>query len=220
MPLAKTKSRVGEKRKANCGMEMEIVGYHTRKDIDVLFENGTVAEHKSYPDFCKGSISPPGASHIGEKQIAKNGMEMTLVAYRNAKDIDILFSDGTLARNRSYYSFLHGRVLYQKKRIGERKEANCGISMRITAYRNATDLDVEFLDGTVVEHCSYSCFLNGKVAHPMVQRLSESDFHGVKVQKSYEGEDGVYYICTFPDGEKDICTLQEVMEKVGVAKVF
>lgn len=199
---------------------MEIVAYRNRKDIDVQFSNGTVAEHKAYTDFCKCTISPPGASHVGEKNVAKCGLEMEIIAYRNAKDIDILFSDGKVAAHRSYFSFVNGRVMYPTDRIGKKGIANCGLPMEIMVYREAGDIDVRFLDGEVAVHCKYNNFLNGKVTHPIVKKGGGCLFHGIRIKKAFRDGKDVYYDCIFLDGERDICTLQEVMERTGVPAVF
>ena len=50
-------NRVGEIQMMNCGMEATIFRYGTCADIDVRFEDGTVAEHKRYDIFRKGEIA-------------------------------------------------------------------------------------------------------------------------------------------------------------------
>ena len=44
---------------------------------------------------------------IGEKNINKQGLEMTVINYRNCADIDVQFSDGTIV-NTTYHYFLKG----------------------------------------------------------------------------------------------------------------
>ena len=41
----------------------------------------------------------------GKKNIARNGMEMTIIAYRKYTDIDILFQDETIVYNQFYQDF-------------------------------------------------------------------------------------------------------------------
>jgi hypothetical protein len=43
---------------------------------------------------------------------------------------------------------------------------NNGQSAVIKEYRKATDIDVEFEDGTIVTHRSYNTFLNGSIRNP------------------------------------------------------
>ena len=43
---------------------------------------------------------------------AKNGMNMTILAYRSSKDIDILFEDNIIVRGQSYSDFMRGNISY------------------------------------------------------------------------------------------------------------
>ena len=52
-----TKDRLGEAREMKCKMEATIIRYGTCADIDVRFEDGTVAVHKIYNAFKKGYIA-------------------------------------------------------------------------------------------------------------------------------------------------------------------
>lgn len=53
-----------------------------------------------------------------------------------------------------------------KDRTGERGIANNGMGMCIFRYRTAMDLDVQFDDGTIVEHITYNSFKLGTVKNP------------------------------------------------------
>lgn len=84
-------TRVGEKSKANNGMEMKIIGYRSSLDIDVQFEDGTIVKGKSYQQFKRGEIANPNvkkktlrADRLGNEVTAKNGQKMKIVAYRSA----------------------------------------------------------------------------------------------------------------------------------------
>lgn len=122
---------------------------------------------------------------IGETKIANNGMKMTIVEYRNCRDIDVLFEDGTengtLVQHRYYYHFKSGTIgypgvntlnqRYKQKCIGETNIANNGMEMKIVGYRDATDIDVEFADGTIVNHVNYGAFRQGAVRCPDINEL-------------------------------------------------
>lgn len=56
--MTKCKNRVGEKKIANNGLEMEIIAYRGITDIDIQFSDGTIVEHKTYQAFCNGHIRP------------------------------------------------------------------------------------------------------------------------------------------------------------------
>mgnify|MGYP001137230537 CR=1 FL=1 len=60
-------------------------------------------------------------------------------------------------------------------RLGETRMMNCGIEATIIRYGNATDIDVRFEDGSVVEHKAYGNFKRGGIANPNMKasRLGE-----------------------------------------------
>lgn len=173
--------RIGEQRKATCGMTMTIVKYNSYRDITVRFDDGTEVE-TIYSSFQTGNVLNPNfVPHIGEIQKAKCGMNMKVVAYRHAKDISVEFEDGTIVET-TYQQFKNHQVghpninmnAYTKKRdfqhrIGETKIANCGMQMMIVAYRKAIDIDVRFEDGTTVT-TTYGQFVNGQVRNPNFKR--------------------------------------------------
>lgn len=45
-----------------------------------------------------------------ETRIMNNGLSATIVTYRNARDIDIEFSNGQIACNRRYFNFVKGQI--------------------------------------------------------------------------------------------------------------
>ena len=53
------KDRTGEIGVNTNGEEMRIIRYGNRRDIDVLFEDGTIVEHKQYNDFKNANIKNP-----------------------------------------------------------------------------------------------------------------------------------------------------------------
>ena len=94
---------------------MTIVAYRRSVDIDVRFEDGYVAYHKTYDSFKKGKIGNPNKSytadnHIDETAIATNGQEMTIIAYRNTNDIDVQFEDGYVTYHTRYHPFKKGGI--------------------------------------------------------------------------------------------------------------
>jgi hypothetical protein len=55
------------------------------------------------------------------------------------------------------------------KHIGMIRLMNCKMEAKIVRYRSNTDMDVEFVDGTVVEHCRLCNFNQGCVGNPNVK---------------------------------------------------
>lgn len=104
--------RIGEIHMQNCGLEAKIIEYRNIRDIDVKFPDESVVKHRVYVDFIKGSINHPDIDRnkkqikrIGEIQIQNCGLEAEIIGYRNADDIDVRFTDGTIVEHRAYCHF-------------------------------------------------------------------------------------------------------------------
>ena len=177
--------RVGETNIANNGLKMTIIAYRSCRDIDVRFEDGTIVEHRSYHSFSKGCMAHPYITspnslcpapitiqdRIGETNTANNGLKMTIIAYRSATDIDIQFEDGSIVEHKQYTNFKNGQIYVKMNRVGETNTANNGMKMTIIAYRKSDDIDVQFEDGTIVEHKRYGDFKRGAVSNVPVKNL-------------------------------------------------
>ena len=121
----------------------------------------------------------------GEKGFSdRYGMGMTVVAYRNANDLDIRFDDGVISEHRSYKNFKLGKIskpkefepehIYSGGVIGRRRQAVCGMMMEVIAVADSGKIvDVRFDDGTVVKNKRLANFMRGQVGHPGidVQRM-------------------------------------------------
>ena len=122
---------------------------------------------------------PAFTDRTGEKKVMKNGLEAEIIAYRGAFDCDVRFSDGYIVRNREYGNFKTGRIghpnhpVYTKpepeKYLGKENVNSCGLRMKITGYRHASDIDITFEDGATVYHKSVYNFLRGEIGHPSVE---------------------------------------------------
>ena len=123
---------------------------------------------------------------IGETNKASNGQLMTIIDYRNSYEVDIQFEDGTIVKNKSYQAFKKGSIKnpnYVKpslntkpsrknlniSKIGETNIANNGQKMTIKEYFNASNITVEFEDGTIVKNKSYGSFKTGSIKNPNIK---------------------------------------------------
>lgn len=185
------RDRVGETSMSSIGMEMTIVNHHDCNNIDILFADGTMVYGKTYGAFKKGSIRHPNISpyksnnfcdHTGETAIANNGMKMTIIAYRNFKDIDIQFEDNVIVTGKRYNNFKLGKIKHPTissrtdfdGRIGKTNIACNGMEMTITGYRNYKDIDIQFKDGTLLKNRNYGEFKNGTIGHPHITLTNTS----------------------------------------------
>lgn len=184
--------RTGEKKMMLNGNEATIIAYRSAHDIDVQFSDGSITYHNSYSNFRRGKIGKPKAAryeeHLGERRMMNCGDEATIISYRNNKDIDVRFSDGTVIQHKRYAHFLEGRIRRPKEpqdeplkltekhrasRLGEKKIMNNGLLAEITRYDSAADIDVLFENGCIATNKSYGSFVKGEIALPRGYQLGE-----------------------------------------------
>lgn len=131
---------------------------------------------RSRPPVLKVEQAKVSGSHIGEKVTRPDGTTITIIAFRNCMDIDVQFDDGTIKENVNYDNFIRGNIHNPKKprsrgevkrdRIGLCKDTKDHQKMTIIAYRKASDLDVQFDDGTIVYHRTWQMFDEDKIQNP------------------------------------------------------
>jgi len=115
---------------------------------------------------------------FGEMNIMKCGLKAVIIRYGGSEDIDVMFENGTVVKNKRYERFKNGslnpnysREGSDKKqhnfidRIGELSISNQGYPMTIVEYTSSKDMIVEFEGGFQVKS-RYDRFLNGQIAHP------------------------------------------------------
>jgi hypothetical protein len=171
MSLNIKEQRLGQSVIARNGQKMTIVCWRSSKDIDVCFEDGTLVQHKPYSVFKTGEIRNPnvncnGKRRIGQTNKSKDGLIMTIIAYRNKYDLDVQFEDGVIVTNKTYSNFLKGSIKHSQLKVGTTVMAKNGQQMKIIAFRNHCDIDVLFEDGTLVNNVLYCKFEKGAVVNP------------------------------------------------------
>lgn len=179
---ATAENRLDETCMMNCGMKATIIRYNGVRDIDVRFEDGTVAEHKAYGPFKRGEIANPNIKTsaencLGETRMMNCGMEATIIRYGGYKDIDVRFEDGTVIEHRQYNQFERGNIAnpnFKASRLGETRMMKCGMKATIIRYGKYTDIDVRFEDGTIIEHRQYIQFKKGGIANPNFKASAEN----------------------------------------------
>lgn len=93
-------------------------------------------------------------TRIGQENYNNQGCMMTIIAYRNNKDIDVQFIDGTIVTNREYHKFKNGQI----KNPNYASVYNVGY-MGQGSYSKLTDKDAY------------------KVWHGMLRRCYDSKLH-------------------------------------------
>ena len=114
-------------------------------------------------------------NRVGEQVLSNQGYVMTIIAYRNNKDIDIQFDDeqNTIVEHKCYGDFKRGAIRNPNNKtingvckVGLESMSTEGYMMTIIDYRIHTDIDIQFDDGTIVKHKRYANFESGKVKNP------------------------------------------------------
>ena len=157
---------------------------------------------------------------LGETRMMNCGMDATIIRYGKYADIDVRFKDGTVVKHKAYNAFKEGKIANQnikasaENRLGETRMMKCGMKATIIQYGGATDIDVCFEDGTVVEHNAYGEFKNRHIAHrSLILSHSSKDFHGFICKQGLIDEDRTLYECICKHcGLEDVLTPQEMME--------
>lgn len=195
-------NRVGEQNRANNGQMMTIIEYRNYNDIDIMFDDNTIVKHIYYNNFKNGYVKNPNniilapqqkiKSKINKTNIANNGLLMTIITYRNCKDIDVQFEDGVIVKHKSYGNFIKGKIKHpnidttisknKNSHIGESIKASNGQIMTIIDWIRCNNVTVKFEDGTVVNNVQYSSFIQGRVKNPnklfvfdtVINRLGET----------------------------------------------
>ena len=101
---------------------MTIIEYKDYHHVTVQFDDGEIAHNKHYSSFKKGEIKHPKQtpnakkhSRLGESRMMNCGSEATIVEYRNADDIDIVFEDGSIRQGVTYFNFQRGTIAKSKR---------------------------------------------------------------------------------------------------------
>ncbi len=164
--------------KAMC-RKYNISSYMVRRRLDAGWSllDALEKEFISKNDSCR-------IKRIGQTNINKQGLLMTLIRYNNFNDCDVLFEDGYLVRNTVYDYFIKGELANPKQRcattiqakskyIGQRKISKYGLYMEITHYNSSKDIVVKFEDG-YIRHTTAYAFSHDYVVHPAYNRAGTS----------------------------------------------
>lgn len=178
------KERVGLKTVTNAGFEIECIAYRRSDDITVRFSDGTevvtawhyfqsgAIDHPNHKNYRKPDIS----RLVGVKGLSTYKEPMTIIAARSSEDIDVEFSDGSIAYNKRYDAFRRGEIkrptqtvddifqFHKNHRLSETKLQKCGLMATIVEYEK-TYIVVKFENGRK-RKSTYSQFAKGSVQPP------------------------------------------------------
>jgi hypothetical protein len=114
-----TATRVGETAVARNGLKMKIIDDRIWHDVKIEFEDGVVVGGCTHAQFDAKAVKHPNYNAKNSKQIKerngmearmRNGLNVKIIGYRNASDIDIRFENGLIVKNRDWHSFSQCRI--------------------------------------------------------------------------------------------------------------
>lgn len=172
MPKSLAKERLGLTTTTNDGEVITIVEYRDNCHMVVEFEDGT-RMNAQYSSFLKRDIRKPGKyinQYIGKTFELKSGHTFTITEYRNNKDVDGYFEDGTVQTHVCVGALKKGSLLHPNdelpNRIGLVRCMNNGMQATIIAYRKYKDIDVQLETGEILQHCDYKAWEEGRLPPP------------------------------------------------------
>lgn len=186
-------SYVGNTIKTKDGkFEYTILEAYDSNVVKVKFSDGTI---RSYPsrDIIGNNVKYiyDIKNAIGKKFLNYKGEEATIIEYRNAKDVDVIFNDGEMCKNTTMAQIRKGLFVkdcenqrsienMKRKYIGKIFSSSNGETATVLDYKNNNEIYVEFSDG-------YKCYITAKhlnrdFAHPL---KSSKNIENMK--KKYEG---------------------------------
>lgn len=123
------------------------------------------AQDAYYCRVCNSKVNINKREREGEENIDKAGQKRVLIAYHSSNNIQVQYEDRKIYKM-TYQSFLNSHIPLSRIRvnhIGEKMVNRQGDEVEIIRYRTLYDLDVKFLDGTIIEHETYYKFTIGTI---------------------------------------------------------
>ena len=179
--------RVGFEYFNNQNEKVKIIEYNRYSDIVVQFEDGTIK--RSNCNLVKQGLplnpnreNPYKIKRLWEEAENTQGCKMKVIAYRNANDIDVQFSDGTIIKNREYDNFVKGLIFNPNwgiGRIGEKRMSTQGEEIELIDFISFENITVKFEDGTVAYNRRYDHFKTGNIRNYNKVYLYDRGYLGI-----------------------------------------
>ena len=228
-------NRIGERRiSRTSGIGMKIVGYRNVHDIDIIFDDGVVVEHKEYSSFKSGSISHPNHSYsvgrssnikareqyVGKTVKNKLGFNVTCIEYIDRTKLIAQFDNGVKVTLNAQNFSLGNIGTPVDAYVGLKFTANFGMKVKICGAERISGITYfkcQFEDGTFADKpYRMRALKSGTIKHPcvdcrgVVKPFKFNDILITGIAYKYNGE--VNYFVTMPNGVKDIKTFSEMRE--------
>ena len=212
--------------KATNGQMMKVVGGTSYDNLTVQFDDGTEVTGVRSSAFYKGTVTNPNftcydrvkESFVGMTARAKNGLMMTIIAFRDCFDVDIRFEDGVEVYHKKLQHFKQGSIKHpninasiRTNHLGEKRLAICGLNMEIVGYNTVTDSTIRFETGFETHNKVYYNFMRGRIGHPFPYQLGDITIE--KLAYIHAGVGNFYCRCN-KCKHPDIMCVQEMREHI------
>lgn len=132
---------------------------------------------------------------IGERWLTNEGYWVEIIEYFTALNCTIRFDDGIIMHNIKYSRFKKGTIGKPKSRLGEVFTTTEGCKYTIITYKKATDIDIQFEDGTILYNRQYGDARMRTVKNPHYKSKYGIGYLGLGKHKStLDGVDTPMYI--------------------------
>lgn len=139
-------------------------------------------------------MARPYNNRLGETNINIQELSMEIINYESSTNIDVKFKDGYISKGRTYQEFKNGMImnkniggkLIKNNRLGEEKINSQGCLMKIIRYKNHSNMDILFEDGTIIENISTKHFNDGIIRNPNYRSVYGVGYMGVGKYKPSE----------------------------------
>lgn len=111
---------------------------------------------------------------IGETRRMNNGLQATIIEYKQSMDMKIRFENGIIREHVRYENFYEGCIgltglksgpknIPVKMKLGETREMENGLKAELVSYSNCRDITIKFENNVVLEHTTYAEFNEGVI---------------------------------------------------------
>lgn len=168
--LLKAIDRTGEIKFDKDGNKAVIKTFHKKTKFEVEY-NGKLIQINDYDSWVTGTFFGDAKPQLGLRRSGARRNNSTFVESEKSKEKKEQIKKEVKAEKEKVYDEVTGsEEELNHKFVGIKGRACNGMTMVIARYKNYTNLDVRFEDGSVAYNKDLYSFLRGKIANPRIKR--------------------------------------------------
>lgn len=172
----------------------KVLNWNSTNNVDIVFEDGTIKKGLKWCRLKDGNFRRDDYPQIdyasqreGEIVVNKQGREVKIIKYINARNVEIEFtSDGYKRKNIQYKNFKDGSVIHpddlknnryrkQKNVLGQKRISLDGYVAEVIEYNKSQDFTIMFEDGTRKHLSCWKNFDKGNFVYSRKENFKLSD---------------------------------------------